>query len=200
LVKKLLKIIVTIFLVINIAFTSNSNSINGPHLKRNMKILTVYFSHSGNTHVVAGYVHKIMGGNIVRIEVVNPYPRDYENVKKRSTRELSTKFNPVLKTKIKNINSYDVLLIGYPNWWNTFPPPIRTFLSKYDLNRKIIIPFCTHGGGGFGQSIIDIKKLIPKSTIVTGFAIMGSNANESYNEVLKSLMKIVKKLNSLNIR
>lgn len=61
------------------------------------------------------------------------------------------------KTKIDNMGEYDTILLGYPNWWATVPMPIVTFLESYDFSGKTTLPFCSHGGGEFGQSIIDIS-------------------------------------------
>ena len=72
---------------------------------------------------------------------------------------------PELETTIENMDDYDVIFIGYPNWWATIPMPIATFLESYDFSNKVIIPFCSHGGGGLGQSVTDIAKLAPNSRL-----------------------------------
>jgi len=65
---------------------------------------------------------------------------------------------PPLNTNLSEIDKYDVIFLGYPIWWGTTPPPLKTLFSQKNLKEKTIISFCTHGGGGVGRSIDDIKK------------------------------------------
>ena len=116
------------------------------------KILVAYFSHSGNTREIANQIHKILGGNIFEIQTVKPYPNDYNAVVNQARQELDSDYKPALKTKIENIKPYDLVFIGYPVWWGTFPAPVKTFLSEYDFSGKTIAPFCTHEGSGLGRS------------------------------------------------
>ena len=95
-----------------------------------------------------------------------------------------------MKTKAENIKSYDLIFIGYPIWCGTFPAPVKTFLSEYDLSGKTIAPFCTHGSGGLGRSVTDISKLCPKSTLLDSFAILGADVKTAQNEVSEWLRKI----------
>lgn len=159
-------------------------------LSENKKILVTYFSHSGNTREIANQIHSIAGGDIFEIQNVELYPKDYDAVVKQAKQELDSGYKPELKTKIENIKSYDLVFIGYPNWWGTFPAPVKTFLSEYDLSGKTIAPFCTHGGGGLGRSVTDISKLCPKSTLLDSFAILGSDVKTSQDKVSDWLRKI----------
>ena len=159
-------------------------------LSETKKILVVYFSHTGNTREIANQIHKNVGGDIFEIQTINPYPIDYDAVMAQTIQELKLGYKPKLKTKIENIKSYDVIFIGYPNWWNTIPAPIKTFLSEYDLSDKTLLPFCTHAGSGLGQSIADISKLCPKSTLLEGLAILGKDVKTSQDKVSEWLQKI----------
>ena len=154
------------------------------------KILVAYFSQSGNTREVAMQIHDKVGGDIYEIQVEKPYPNDYNVLVEQAKKELQSNYKPALKTKIKNIRQYSTIIIGYPNWCNTFPAPIRTFLSEYDLSGKTIVPFCTYGGSGFGQSIADITKLCPKSNILEGLAVKGTESKNSKEKVFNWLQKI----------
>jgi flavodoxin len=147
------------------------------------KILVAYYSHTGNTREIANQIHKIVGGDIFEIQAVMTYPDDYEEVKKRARQELDSGYKPALKTKINNINSYDIVFIGYPIWWGTFAAPVKTFLSEYNFSGKTIVPFCTHGGSGLGRSVPDIQALCPHSTILDGLAVWGKNAKTAQNDV-----------------
>jgi len=152
-------------------------------------ILVAYFSHSGNTKEVANQIHKIVNSDIFEIQSVKSYPRDYDAVVKLARQELDSGYKPELKTKIKDIKSYDVAFIGYPNWWGTVPAPVKTFLSEYDLSSKTILPFCTHEGSGLGRSIADISKLYPKSNLLDGVAIRGSEVKTAQNKISAWLQK-----------
>jgi flavodoxin len=153
-------------------------------------ILVAYFSHSGNTREIANQIHEIAGGDIFEIVTVDPYPRGYNEVVEQAKKELDAGYRPELKTRVKNMGSYDVVFIGYPNWWGTVPRPIASFLSQYDFSGKTIVPFCTHGGSGLGRSVTDIAKLCPQSTILDGLAIRGGevkNAKHKISEWLREL-------------
>lgn len=74
-------------------------------------------------------------------------------------------------------------LLGYPNWWATIPMPVASFLEEYDFSGKTIVPFCSHGGGGFGQSITDISKLAPNSKIGEGLSIHYSGGSSLESDI-----------------
>jgi flavodoxin len=153
-------------------------------------ILVAYFSHSGNTREIANQIHKIVGGDIFEIQAVKPYPKDYDAVVKQARQELASGYQPVLKTKVENIQSYDTVFIGYPNWCSTIPAPVSAFLSEYDLSGKTIVPFCTHGGGSLARSTSDISKLCPKSTVLDAIAISGNDVKTAQNKISEWLRKI----------
>lgn len=154
------------------------------------RVLITYYSHTGNTREVADRIHKSIGGDIFEIQGIKRYPDDYEEHKKQAKEELASEHKPPLKTKIENIGSYDLIFIGYPIWWGTFPAPVRTFLSEYDFSGKTIVPFCTHLGSRLGQSVADISKFCPKSTISDGLAVWGKDAKDAQNEVSAWLRKL----------
>jgi len=153
------------------------------------KILVAYFSYSGNTREIANQIHKNAGGDIFEIQSVKLYPDDYDAVVQQAKQELKSGHKPALKTKVENINPYDLVFIGYPNWCSTVPAPVRVFLSEYDFSGKTIIPFCTHEGSGLGRSTMDISKLCPKSTLLEGVAIRGRDVKTAQNKVSEWLQK-----------
>ena len=92
--------------------------------------------------------------------------------KSRSTIEMQDKnCRPELADHIAPVTEADVILLGYPNWWASIPMPIASFLESYDFTGKTIIPFCSHGGGRFGQSLTAIAKLAPDANMGIGLAI-----------------------------
>ena len=154
------------------------------------KILVAYFSHSGNTRAVAYDICKKVDGEFFEIQTVKPYSTDYNTVVDIAKRELKADFRPELKSKLKNSGQYDVIFVGYPNWWGTYPQAIKVFLSMHDFSGKTIIPFCTHEGSELGRSVADLKKLCPKSTILEGLAIRGSAAHNSHDRIDEWLKKL----------
>ncbi len=164
--------------------------IQGSRLIDGKKILVAYFSHSGNTREIAEQIHKSVGGDIFEIQAVKTYPDDYDAVVEQAKQELNSGYKPALKTRIEDITSYDVVFIGFPIWWSTFPAPVKTFLSEYEFSGKTIVPFCTHEGSGLGRSVSDISRLCPKSTVLDGIAIRGSDVRTAHNKVSEWLRKI----------
>lgn len=154
------------------------------------KILVAYFSHSGNTHEIANQIHENVGGDLFEIVSKDPYSRNYSEVVEQASKELREDYRPRLKTKVEDMDSYDVIFVGYPNWCDTIPRPVATLLSEYDLSGKTIVPFCTHGGSGLGRSTADIRKLCPQSTILNGLAVRGSNVKNAQREVYCWLREI----------
>lgn len=154
------------------------------------KVLVVYFSHSGNTRTIANYIKEMTGGDAVEIKPVNEYPKEYQAVVDQAEKEIFANYKPDIKTYIKNIDSYDVIFVGSPNWWNTIAPPVATFLSTHNLSGKTIIPFITHEGSRMGKSVSDIKKLCPNAKVLDGYACRGSNVGSARNEVAKWLKDI----------
>jgi flavodoxin len=175
---------------LNSSNTVNKSKEEAKLLSGTKKILVAYFSHSGNTREIANQIHKKVGGDIFEIQAVKPYPNDYDAVVKQARQELDSGYKPALKTKIENSKSYDLDFIGYPIWWGTFPAPVKTFLSEYDLSGKTIVPFCTHAGSGLGRSGSDISKLSLKSTLLEGLAIWGKDVKTAQDKVSEWLREI----------
>jgi flavodoxin len=83
------------------------------------------------------------------------------------------------------MDQYDTIILGYPNWWGTFPMAVFTFLEEYDFSGKTILPFCTHEGSGLGGSERDIRKLCPEAKVLPGLAIRGGSVKNAA-ETIKS--------------
>lgn len=154
------------------------------------KILIVYYSHSGNTSKIAEIIHKNVGGDILRIEPINPYPKNYTRVVEQAKKEINSDFIPELNLQIDDIESYNKIFIGSPNWWNTMAPPVKSFLLQYDLSSKIMIPFCTHGGGGKGRIFSDIIRECNESTVKDGFAIYGDGGSKADKMIIDWLNEL----------
>lgn len=156
----------------------------------NWNILTVFYSHSGNTRALARLIQQLAGGDLLEILPVTPYPADYNTVVNQAKRELQAGYRPPLQTVKENIGNYDVILVGSPNWWNRAAPPVMTFLAGHDLSGKAIAPFITHEGTGLGQSAGDIAQLCPGATILEGLAVRGGRVKGAQRELAEWLARL----------
>ena len=154
------------------------------------KILIVYFSRTGNTEQIAKQIHSLVGGDIVQVQPKTPYPEDYNATTTQAKKEKEVKYNPPIEANINNLQAYDVIFVGYPVWWRSIPPPIRTFLVDNDLAGKIIIPFCTHAGSGKAQSINDIKELAPNALLLQELVMEGVKTTTAQTEVTRWLTEL----------
>ena len=143
------------------------------------KALVVYYSRSGNTRAVAEAIHAAVGGDIVELQPVTPYPEAYRATTDQAKQELASGYKPPLKHRIGHIEAYDVVFVGSPNWWGTIAPPVMTFLTSADFSGKTIAPFVTHGGSRLGRAVEDIKKLCPKATVLPGLAVYGESVADA---------------------
>ncbi|WP_347474371.1 flavodoxin [Clostridium sp. LS] len=143
----------------------------------------------GNTEVISKKIQELTGGDLFEIETVKVYPKDYTETTNVSKEELRGNARPKLTEKVENMDSYEVIYLGYPNWWGTMPMAVFTFLESYNFKGKNIIPFCTHEGSGMGSSERDIKKLCPSAKVLPRLAIRGSNVSRADKDILNWLKK-----------
>ena len=155
------------------------------------KALIIFYSWSGNTRGVAREIARQTGFDSIELELVKPYSTDYNTVLDQAQSDQHKQARPALKTKIdsKKWAEYDTIILGYPNWWASIPMPIATLLESYDFSGKTIMPFCSHGGGRFGQSLTAISKLAPKATLTAGLSIHYSGGSSLSKDVEKWLKK-----------
>jgi flavodoxin len=151
----------------------------------NKKVLIVYLSRTKNTKTVAEIIHQNIGGNLVELELENPYPENYKQIVEQVAKENETNFLPKLKTEIENIQDYDTIFIGCPTWGMQLPPPMKSFLKQYDLSAKTIIPFNTNAGYGLGNSLETIKEMSPKSKILKELSTKGGKEKDGILFVMK---------------
>ena len=170
--------------------------------KNNRRCLIAYFSRPGknyvngsivnlpvgNTEVVAMTISDMTGGDLFRIEPVKAYPEDYTETTEVAKEELNARARPKLARRVGSMDSYDRIILGYPNWWGTMP--VFTFLEENDPAGKTIAPFCTHEGSGLGHSITDLRKPCPRSTVLEGLAIRGGDVSNTDSAVTGWLREI----------
>lgn len=142
---------------------------------------------TGNTEVAAGIIQELTGADMFKIEPQQAYSKDYNECIAQAQSDQKRNARPELKTYPKSMDSYDVLYLGFPNYWGTMPMAVFTFLEHFDFTGKTIRPFCTHEGSGMGSSIQDIQKLCPGAEVGKGLAIRGGNAISSRNDIKKWL-------------
>lgn len=147
------------------------------------KTLIAYFSWSGNTETLAGMIQEATGGDLFAIETETPYSDDYDTVVDQAKQEQADNIRPALAAQVENMDDYDTVFIGYPNWWSDVPMAVLTFLESYDWNGKTVIPFCTSGGGGFGNGIDSIEAAAEGATILEGFHVGGSSVDGAADDV-----------------
>lgn len=149
-------------------------------------VLIVYLSRTNNTKAVAEYIHAKVGGKLVSLELVTPYPQDYRTTVEQVARENETGFLPPLKTRLDSINNYKVVFIGFPTWGMKLPPPVKSFLRQHDLSGKTVVPFNTNGGYGPGSSFQTVAELCPNSHVLEGFTTQGGVERDGQLLVIKA--------------
>ena len=134
----------------------------------------------GNTQYTAQLISQETGGDLFRIETVQEYPGTHDALLEFAYEELSEDARPELSTQIENLDSYDTIFLGYPNWNAELPMPLYTFLEEYDLSGKTIIPFVTHGGSGFSRTIQTIQQMQPEAQVMEqGLSISRNSAADA---------------------
>lgn len=167
------------------------------------KILIVYFSRPGNNYVGGSIVNLPIGnteiaaqklqeltvGDIFKIDPVNKYSEDYHICTEEAQKELRANVHPELSNYLDNIDGYDTIILGFPNWWGTMPMPVWTFLERYNFSGKTILPLCTNEGSGMGKSETNIKKLCPGADVKRGLSIRGSDVDHADRDLENWIQK-----------
>lgn len=134
------------------------------------KTLVAFYTYSQTTMRLAEEIARQTGGDLRPLIPVTPYTFDYNTAAKQARQEIERGFCPKLSSGLEPVDGYARIFIGSPNWFKTFAPPVLSFLRGTDLAGKTIIPFCTHGGGGFGRMEAEIAKECPRSKLLPGYA------------------------------
>lgn len=169
---------ITAFALIAICLVSSCSSAQETPVQLSTSIaaqnvLIVYLSRTGNTEAIAQIIHQQVGGTLVALELEKPYPQDYKTTVDQVAKENETGYLPLLKTTIKNMETYDLVFVGFPTWGMQLPPPMKSFLHHYTLSGKTVVPFNTNAGYGIGSSFDTVKALCPNSKVLEGYSIKG---------------------------
>lgn len=168
------------------------------------KILVAFFSRAGenyavgriekgNTHIIAEMIAAETDGDLFHIEPVTPYPDDYTECTEVAKQELNVKARPAIKGDIK-VEDYDIIFIGYPNWWGDMPMPVYTFIEKHSWQGKTVIPFCTHEGSGLSGTENKLKAACKGATVLKGLAVRGATAQNAQAQAKESVKNWLNKL------
>lgn len=166
-------------------------------MKTEKKVLVAYFSHTGenyavgnitkgNTCIVAEMIAEATGGKLFEIVPEKEYPTAYDACVEVAKREKEAGARPAVKGDIKT-EDYDVVFIGYPNWWGDMPMPVYTFIEKHVWTGKTVVPFCTHEGSGLSGTEKNIAAACKGATVGKGFALRGATAQNSQEQAMKSV-------------
>ena len=166
-----------------------------------MKSLVVYFSRTGEnsvngkieviekgyTEILAEKIAIEVGGELWKLEPVEPYPFDYDECVKRANNEGWVAYN----NKKESLDEYDVIFLGFPNWWRTYPRIIATFIKDHNFFGKVVVPFCTNEEGAMGFAESELKSSAKGAIIKTGFACRGYDAEKSDAAIKAWLGKVL---------
>lgn len=183
--------------------SNNKNTINFMETKQ--KTLVAFFSRAdenyavgyikkGNTHIVAEMIAAETEADMFHIETVNPYPANYNECIEVAKREKQSKARPEIKGDVR-VEDYDVIFLGYPNWWGEMPMAVYTFIEKHNWQNKIVIPFCTHEGSGLSGTERRIQSACEGATVMKGIAIRGYTAQNEQETTRKTVQTWIKGLN-----
>lgn len=161
------------------------------------KVLVCFFSRTGenyavgnikkgNTHFIAEMIAEETGGQLFEIKTKKEYPAVYRACTEVAKEEKESSARPEIQSDIA-IEDYDVIFIGYPNWWGDMPMAIYTFIEKHNWQGKTVVPFCTHEGSGLSDTENYVKKVCKGSMVLKGIAVKGTVAQ---NEQAKAKMAI----------
>lgn len=150
----------------------------GHYINGSIKSLPV-----GHTEVVASLLEKITGADLFKIDPVEEYSADYCVCIDQARQDLQRGIRPELKSWPDSLESYDVIYLGYPNYWGTMPAAVFSFLERFDFTGKVIKPFCIHDGDGLGNSERDLRQVCPTAVIKSGLPICSCYVNLAFTDL-----------------
>ena len=120
----------------------------------------------GNAAKLASWIQQEVGGDLHSIVAEEPYSSDYDQCLDRAADEKAENARPALASHVDNMEDYDIVFLGFPNWWYTLPMPVLTFVEEYDWSGKTVVPFVTHGTGGLSGTIRDLTAAMPEDVTI----------------------------------
>lgn len=138
---------------------------------------------TGNTGVVAMMIAQATGADMFSIQTTEKYPDTYDETVDLGREERNADARPQLASHLDNVEDYDVIFLGFPNWWGDMPMAVYSFLEDTDFSGKIIVPFVTSGGSGFSNTINTIESMEPDAVMEEGLSISSSDAASAQDSV-----------------
>lgn len=136
-----------------------------------------------NMQYLAEFIAEETGGELFQVITEKEYPIAYRDTTDVAMDEQKKDERPALTSPVEDMEQYDVIFLGYPNWWGTLPQAVVTFLEEYDFAGKTIAPFCSHGGSRLGSGPRDIAVLCPDANLLDGLAVSGSSVSSAQKDV-----------------
>lgn len=164
------------------------------------KTLVVYFSRTGenygvgviekgNTHIIADMIAEQTNADTFEIRTVNAYPEGYDECTNVARREKDENARPELAENLGDLDDYDTIFLGYPNWWGDMPMAVYTFIESHDFSGKTVAPFCTHAGSGLSGTVKTLKDKLSGASVLDGLAITGTTAQNSPDDAENAVSK-----------
>lgn len=139
----------------------------------------------GNTEMAAQKIAELTGGKLYKIQQAQPYSENYQTCIAEAKADLQKNARPEVLDLPADLDAYDEIYLGYPNYWGTMPMAVYTFLEHYDFTGKTIHPFCTHEGSGLSRTVQDIQKAAPGALVTRGIAVHGSSVDGADDAIKK---------------
>lgn len=155
-------------------------SMKGQTIWKNMQVVDLKV---GNTAVAADFIQKTVGGNMFEIETTKYYNPDHMKMIFEAKEEMRSNEKVEPKKYCTNLESYDIIFVGYPLWWGTYPPIVNTFLDHYNLSGKVIIPFCTSEGSCKLKTDKEMRARYNTATVLDGASWRGSDVRNMQTEI-----------------
>ena len=146
----------------------------------------------GNVQQLAQWVSERTGGDLFSIQVTEPYSSDWDACLERANQERAEDARPELTASVEQLERYDTVFLGYPNWWYGVPMALLSFLEENDLSDKQVYLFCSHGTGGLASSVEQIDEALPDSTALSEniFDVYEEDASSSQQDILAWLEEL----------
>ena len=145
---------------------------------------------TGNIGLAADMIAQATGGDLFSILTAEQYPDNYNDTIDVGQTEKGANARPELISHIDNLDSYDTVFLGFPNWWGDMPMAVYSFLDEYDLSGKTIVPFVTSGGSGFSNTIRAIESAEPDATVLEGLSLRDSRSPQAADDVTDWLARL----------
>lgn len=170
-------------LVAYFTYAENANLSEGVDTSSSASIQVWNDEVTGNAGVLAHMISEYTSADLFSIQTVEKYPSTYDETVNQGQTENEENARPELSTHIENLDEYDTIFIGFPNWWYDMPMAMYTFFEEYDFSGKTIIPFSTSGGSGFSSTIDTMRELEPNATVEDGITIGASSVMDAKGDI-----------------